>query len=124
MRQRYSGKFSRRCYRIQLSSDKLGEQEVLKSAFSGLSESLKSKKYYIHYKPPVSSFSEVGTYVLSLLLDYFKIAYSICVEEKYEHKSCPVSYLPLVDSFTGSCKSPLSVYNSLVNQLTKNALII
>ena len=66
-----SRKFSRRQFKIQLSGDNLAEQKILESAFS---ETLKSKIlatltsgiYWIYYKPPVLSYSKVGTY------DYIK----------------------------------------------------
>ena len=42
----------------------------------------KIQKMLHSYRPSVSSFSEVGTYVLPLLLDSFKVAYSICFEDR------------------------------------------
>lgn len=69
----YSGKFSGRQYKIQLSKDNFGEQNVLESAFFCLSEKPKiqtfnlggnhgfvSRIYWIHYEPSVLSYSVLG----------------------------------------------------------------
>ena len=69
----YSGKFSRRQCKIQLSWDNLIEQKVLESAFFRLSESLKSKLSSNMVLPPghngfisVLSYSKAGTYVIQI----------------------------------------------------------
>ena len=41
MSREYSGKFSQRQCKIQLSKDNLGEEKVLESSFCGISKSLK-----------------------------------------------------------------------------------
>ena len=48
----YSGKFSRRQCEIQVSSDNLGEQKVLESAFVRLLRSLKPKILASMVPPP------------------------------------------------------------------------
>ena len=69
----YSGKFSRRQFNLQLSRDNLGEQKVLKRAdfFQAFKEpkmenfgnhGVTSGTYWVYYKPPVLSNSEVRTY--------------------------------------------------------------
>ena len=69
----YSGRFSQRQCKIQLSRDNLGEQKVLGSALFKLSKSLKSKIFTaivppLEYtvilgllQPPALSYSQVGT---------------------------------------------------------------
>ena len=81
----YSGKLSQRQCKIQLSRDDLGDQKVLESALFRLSKSLKSiiittmvafpgGIYWVYYKPPVSSYSEVGSYApLLSLFDFFAL---------------------------------------------------
>ena len=68
----YSRKFPRRQCNIQLSRDNLEEQKLLESAFSGFQRAQNPKFwqhgatsgiYWVCYKPPVLSYSEVGTSV-------------------------------------------------------------
>ena len=67
----YSGKFLQRQCKIQLPRDNLGEQNVPENALFRLSKSqiqnfnnhgATSRIYWVYYKPPVLSYSEVGTY--------------------------------------------------------------
>ena len=69
----YSGKFLQSQCEIQLTMDNLGEQKVLESTFFRLIKSLKSKILATmvpppRYKPPILSYSGVGTYALSSAL--------------------------------------------------------
>ena len=68
----YSGELSQRQCGIQLSRINLGESRVLKNAFSRISREPKIPNfgnhgttpqiYWVYYKPPVLSYSEVGAY--------------------------------------------------------------
>ena len=57
----YSGKFLQRQCRIQVSRINLGENKVLNDAFFRLSREPKIPTF-CNYKPPVLSYSGVGTY--------------------------------------------------------------
>ena len=55
-----------------------GEQKVLKSALFRLSKSLKSKTFRTMVLPPVSSYSEIGTYAhLFSFSDLLALFYSL-----------------------------------------------
>lgn len=72
--QKHTGKFSQTQSKVQLSRDNFGKQKVLESAFSELSEGLKSKyspplttrivsmKFWFQLKSLILNYGEVGMY--------------------------------------------------------------